>query len=107
MNSNLQMHSGWFGSAGQLLAVTLLFALLAKPLPVLGQQQAAEALYEQAGKALDAGDAARAVALYRQYLERAPNSVDARINLGAALAALGRYDEAAAEDRAALVRETR
>jgi tetratricopeptide (TPR) repeat protein len=41
------------------------------------------------------------VAAYREYLETHPDSVEARSNLGAALAREGRYDEAIAEyDRA-------
>jgi len=107
MDSTPKMLEGWLGSPGKLLAATLFTALLAAPRPILGQQQASEALFEQAGKALDAGDAAGALVLYRQYLERVPNSVDARINLGAALAALGRYDEAVAADRAVLSRAPR
>jgi tetratricopeptide (TPR) repeat protein len=105
MDSNPKMLERRLCSPGQLLAAALLSALLAAPLPVMGQQVTSEALFEQAGKALDAGDAAGAVALYQQYVERVPNSVDGRIDLGAALAALGRYDEAAAADQAALMHD--
>src|SRR5579859_547502 len=81
-------------------------ALLASP-RAWGQLDSAQALMEQAGKALDAGDAAKAIALYEQLLRQSPGSVDARINLGVALAQQGRYDEAARQDREALARSPR
>jgi tetratricopeptide (TPR) repeat protein len=47
------------------------------------------------------GDVEGAISGYRQYLEAHPDSVEARSNLGAALARAGRYEEAIAEyDRA-------
>ncbi len=48
------------------------------------------------------GDLAGAVELYRQCLVLAPDNVPARSNLGAALAGLGRFDEAIPEYEAAL-----
>jgi tetratricopeptide (TPR) repeat protein len=56
-------------------------------------------------KALDAhkaGNMEEAVREYRAFLVTKPGSVEARSNLGAALARLGRYDEAVAEYKAAL-----
>ncbi len=53
-----------------------------------------EALYDQAGRALDAGNAALAVKLYEELLRNAPDWIEARTNLGVALAQEGRYDEA-------------
>ena len=51
--------------------------------------------------ALWAQDPEAAIQAYRQYLEAHPDSVEARSNLGAALARAGRYEEAIAEyDRA-------
>ena len=51
--------------------------------------------------ALWAQDPEGAIKGYRQYLEAHPDAVEARSNLGAALARVGRYDEAIAEyDRA-------
>jgi tetratricopeptide (TPR) repeat protein len=48
-----------------------------------------------------AGDVESAIRGYHEYLEAHPDSVEARSNLGAALARAGRYDEAIAEyDRA-------
>lgn len=47
------------------------------------------------------GDVDSAIRAYRTYLDAHPDSVEARSNLGAALARAGRYDEAIAEyDRA-------
>ncbi len=48
------------------------------------------------------GDAAGAVTAYRNFLEQFPDRYDARSNLGAALAQLGRYQEAVVEYRRAL-----
>src|SRR5579871_2489507 len=48
-----------------------------------------------------AGDLDGAIRAYREYLAAQPDSIEARSNLGAALARAGRYDEAIAEyDRA-------
>jgi Flp pilus assembly protein TadD len=72
-------------SAPYLLNLVLLAAMLAAAL--WGQQPA--------------GDVEGAIARYRKYLEAHPDSVEARSNLGAALARAGRYAEAIAEyDRA-------
>lgn len=49
-----------------------------------------------------AGDAAGAVEGYRRFLAQFPERYDARSNLGAALAQLGRYQEAVVEYRLAL-----
>jgi tetratricopeptide (TPR) repeat protein len=48
------------------------------------------------------GDFEGAIADYRKYLKLRPDAVDARSNLGAALAHLGRYEEAIAEYKLAL-----
>lgn len=48
------------------------------------------------------GDAAGAVDAYRRFLAQFPDRYDARSNLGATLAQLGRYDEAIAEYQKAL-----
>ena len=56
-------------------------------------------------KALEAhksGDMDAAIREYRAFLAAKPNSVEARSNLGVALARLGRYEEAATEYKAAL-----
>src|SRR5208337_1103970 len=69
--------------------------------------QALQALYDQAGQALDAGNAEQAIKLYEELLQKAPDSIDARINLGAALAQQGRYDEAMQQYRKVLSRDPR
>jgi tetratricopeptide (TPR) repeat protein len=66
-----------------------LFLAIALVAPALWAQQPA------------AGDPDGAIRAYREYLNAHPDSVEARSNLGAALAHAGRYDEAIAEyDRA-------
>jgi tetratricopeptide (TPR) repeat protein len=62
-------------------------------------------LYDRAGKALDAGDAAQAVKLYEELLKQVPDSIEGRTNLGAALAQEGRYEEAVQQYRQALSRD--
>jgi len=64
--------------------------------------QSADSLYNDAGKAYDSGDIKRAIELYQQLVRMAPNSVQARTNLGVALAHEGRYSEAIAQYREAL-----
>jgi len=70
---------------------------------VWAQQPAAssEALLQHAVTLHQAGDLDGAIRAYRQYLAAEPDSVQARSNLGAALARMGRYEEAVEEyDRA-------
>jgi len=69
------------------------------------QPSSAQDLYDRAGKALDAGDAAQAIKLYEELLQLVPDSVEARTNLGAAFAQIGRYDEAIQQYRQALSRD--
>ena len=79
----------------------LIVCLLASPLG--GQQPAAssDTLLQHAIALHQAGDLDGAIRAYREYLAAEPDSVQARSNLGAALARTGRYDEAIAEyDRA-------
>ncbi|MES1257125.1 MAG: tetratricopeptide repeat protein [Acidobacteriota bacterium] len=64
--------------------------------------QDAAAFYRQGVDLQRQGDLAGAAALYRQSLERDPSNIAARSNLGAALAGLGRYDEAIPEYQQAL-----
>jgi len=70
-----------------------------------GQQSSAQALYDRAGEALDKGDAATAIQLYNELLQQRPESIEARINLGVALAHEGRYGEAEQEYRQVLSRD--
>jgi tetratricopeptide (TPR) repeat protein len=69
------------------------------------QHASPQDLYDQAGKALDAGKTAEAVKLYEELLQLVPDSIEARTNLGAALAQIGRYDEALQQYRMALVHD--
>lgn len=62
----------------------------------------ADALFEQAVARHQAGDMIGAIEYYQAALEKEPARVDARSNLGAAYARLGRYDEAAKQYREAL-----
>jgi len=71
------------------------------------QEASPQALDEQAGKALDAGNTTQAIQLYQEFLKKFPDSVEARTNLGVALAQQGRYEEAAQQYRQALTRDPR
>lgn len=64
--------------------------------------QQPDALYAEAVKLQQAGQLEAAVDKYRGFLEGVPNHPGARSNLGAALAALGRYGEAIPEYERAL-----
>lgn len=68
-------------------------------------QPSPQDLYDRAGKALDAGDAAQAIKLYEELLQLVPDSIEARTNLGAAFAQVGRYDDALRQYRQALARD--
>jgi tetratricopeptide (TPR) repeat protein len=83
------------------ILLCVIICLLASPLG--GQQPAAssDTLLQHAITLHQAGDLDGAIRAYREYLGAEPDSVQARSNLGAALARTGRYDEAIAEyDRA-------
>ena len=69
------------------------------------QDSSPESLYKQAIEADDHGDVQKAIALYQELLKKQPASVEARTNLGVALAKTGRYDEATAQYREALKRD--
>jgi Flp pilus assembly protein TadD len=60
------------------------------------------AVYEEALRLQQRGECTRAVERYRVFLRLRPEHAAARSNLGACLAALGRFDEAIGEYRAAL-----
>ena len=62
----------------------------------------ADALFAQAVARHQAGDVIGAIEYYQAALQKEPARVDARSNLGAAYARLGRYDEAAEQYRQAL-----
>lgn len=64
--------------------------------------QQPEPAYVEGVKLHQSGDHGAAIAKYREVLDRNPAHLGARSNLGAALAATGRYDEAIGEYRLAL-----
>ncbi len=66
------------------------------------QQQQLDPGLTKALTAHKAGDMDTAVREYRAFLQTKPNSVEARTNLGAALARQGRFEEAVAEYKLAL-----
>jgi tetratricopeptide (TPR) repeat protein len=70
-------------------------------------QENPERILQQAIRLHQAGDAEKAIVEYRAYLKARPDAVDARSNLGVALAQTGRYQEAAVEYREALKRRPR
>jgi len=67
-------------------------------------QESPETILQRAIALHQSGDAEKAILQYRAYLKARPENVDARSNLGAALAGTGRYEEAIAEYREALKR---
>ena len=81
-----------------LVPATVLAMLLAGPAPA----QDARSLYRQGVDRQQQGDLAGAAELYRQSLKLDAADIAARSNLGAALAGLGRYDEAIPEYQQAL-----
>ena len=79
--------------------------LVLNPPQLTCQGSSAQALYDRAGEALDKGDAALAIKLYQELLVQKPDSNEARINLGVALAHAGRYSEAERQYRQVLSRD--
>ncbi len=85
------------------LPAVLLLALLAASHGGAAQELPdADALFAQAVARHQAGDVIGAIEYYQAALQKEPARVDARSNLGAAYARLGRYDEAAEQYRQAL-----
>ena len=80
-----------------------LFALFAG----LAFGQSGEATLKQAIELHQKGNLEAAIKEYRAYLALRPNALEARSNLGAALARVGRYQEAIAEYRQALAIDAR
>jgi tetratricopeptide (TPR) repeat protein len=67
-----------------------------------GAQEPPEQTLKHAIEAHQSGDVEHAIAGYRKYLQVHPDAADVRSNLGAALAANGRYDDAILEYQKAL-----
>jgi tetratricopeptide (TPR) repeat protein len=90
-----------------LIAMAAIAVAFLGPAHLNCQEASPQALYDQAGQALDAGNTAQAIKLYEELLQKAPDSIAARINLGAALAQQGRYDEAMQQYRKVLSSDPR
>lgn len=90
-----------------LIAMAAIAVAVLGPFPLECQEATPQALYDQAGQAFDGGNTALAIKLYQELLEKAPDSIAARINLGAALAQQGRYDEAKQQYRKVLASDPR
>jgi len=91
---------------GPILTMAMAAAIF-RPFGLDCQELSPQALYDQAGRALDAGNAELAIKLYEQLLRQAPDSMEARTNLGVAFAQEGRYEEAAQQYRQVLSRDSR
>lgn len=85
------------------VAPALFLGLVLAPIIQLRAEDVApQALYDRAGKALDAGNDEQAIKLYTELLQKVPDLIQARTNLGVALAHEGRYAEATTQYREAL-----
>jgi tetratricopeptide (TPR) repeat protein len=82
--------------------VALMVAVIVAAGAACAQSSSPEQIFREAVSAQQRGDDALAVRKYQDLLKRYPGAVEVRANLGAALAKLGRYDEAIAQYRAVL-----
>jgi len=80
-------------------------ALLIAAGALCAQSSGPEQLFRDAVAAQQRGDDALAVRKYQELLKAYPDAVEVRANLGAALAKLGRYDEAIVQYRAVLAKK--
>ncbi len=71
----------------------------------VAQSPSPEQLFRDAVAAQQHGDNALAVRKYQELLKRYPDAIEVRANMGAALATLGRYDEAIEQYRAVLAKK--
>src|SRR5260370_11080017 len=69
---------------------------------ILAQEASPEQIFRDAMAAQQRGDDETAIAKYRELIRLSPEVVEARANLGAALAHAGRYEEAIEQYRNAL-----
>ena len=83
------------------MRAALLFCLLF-PAVVAAQKADPDQLFKQAIDEQQHGDFSAAIRDYRKVLELRPTEIQAKVNLGAALAHAGQFDEAIAMDRSAL-----
>ncbi len=93
-----------YGMRTSVLIAVLSAALFPAMFAALGAAQEAnpDVLLKHAIDAQQHGDYSQAISDYRKVLEARPNDVEAKVNLGAALAHVGQYDEAIEMYRAAL-----
>ncbi|MGD0457060.1 MAG: tetratricopeptide repeat protein [Terriglobia bacterium] len=77
-------------------------SILTFALVTFAQRPDPQQLFQDAYAAQQRGDAALAVSKYEELIRLHPEMTAARANLGIALVALGRFDEAIAQYRAAL-----
>lgn len=76
--------------------------LLLAPAILLAQQSDPDQLMQEAIGAQQSGDYPTAIRDYRKVIELRPDAAEAKVNLGAALAHVGRYDEAISMYQSAL-----
>src|ERR1017187_5648160 len=81
-------------------AAILLIALFSTV--IAAQEASPDQLLKQAMEEQQRGDFSAAIRDYRKVLELRPNEVQAKVNLGAALARVGQFDEAITIYRSAL-----
>lgn len=79
--------------------ITLVFLCVAV---AAAQQRDPDQVFSDAIQAQQRGDYERAIAEYREVLKHRPNNVEAKVNLGAALARVGQFDDAIAIYKSAL-----
>ncbi len=72
------------------------------PVTAAAQAPDPQRLFQEAAEAQERGDLTAAVRKYQQLIRLRPEMIAARANLGIALVALGRFDEAIAQYRTAL-----
>jgi Flp pilus assembly protein TadD len=72
--------------------------------PACGQARSPQTLAKDADAAYERGDVQEAIGLYEELIKIQPGSVEARTNLGVALARVGRYNDAVAQYDDALTR---
>ncbi|HXM41648.1 MAG TPA: tetratricopeptide repeat protein [Bryobacteraceae bacterium] len=82
-----------------------ILALIVAAGAACAQSSSPEQLFRDAVAAQQHGEDALAVRKYQELLKRYPEAVEVRANLGAALAKLGRYDEAIEQYRAVLAKK--
>jgi len=83
-------------------AVISILVLALLPSLLLAQEARADELLKRAINAQQHGDYSEAITQYHKVLQLRPSDVEAEVNLGAALAHEGRYDEAIEMYRSAL-----